>query len=164
MESGRIPPGQLLRSFLLVAGSYVAVWASMLLALFLAGAVFFPSAFELLTAPQVQPAELQRRATEVLPWGLFWIVAGCGTLVALATGAWIMWRAGGGGWGHSFFLAILLFASGLQMVVGAHADVRWMAWTMTLLLPAASLLGGRLTAGGSMPGDLMDEPESHRPD
>lgn len=161
MESGRIPPAVLFRSLMMVCGGYVAVWGAILVAVLAGSRWFFPDSFAILTSPNLMPEEIRRRSAELLPVGLFWIAAVSGTATGCLAGWFFRWSSSARGWGPVLLLAVLLFASGLQMVVGAQPEVRWMTWLLTVLLPAGVLAGAQLVPDRlpeSGEGDDEDQP------
>ncbi len=152
MESERLPAGRLFRSFLMIAGGYVAVLGVMFATLLLVLRFGYPASFELLTGQPMKEAEMLERMGEVLPTGLFWSVAAAGAVTAFCCG-WMLVAWGGlPGTAHAIFLAIVLFVSGLQMAIGAPPPVRWMPWVLAGILPLAALLGAKLGLwGGDRP-------------
>jgi hypothetical protein len=139
----RLPPGELVRSFLLIAAAFVAIYLAFLAAIALLSRSFWPDAWVWLTTPNLGPERLRAEAAQKIAPGLFWCSTAVAAVVAFAAGWGVARLARFAGTAHAVFLAVAEFITMLQTVASAPGEVRWMPLTLLAVLPLAILAGAR---------------------
>ena len=125
MESERIPPAILFRSFLLVVGTYVGVFALMVVWLSLIAWFFFPDTIGLLTK-QLSEQEYVAQLKTAMPAALFWSATAINVPVCFLAGLFVGRFAQFAPLGHGVFAALLVCVSYLQAAVGLPPEMKWM--------------------------------------
>ncbi len=139
----RLPPGQLVRSFLLIAAAFVAIYLAFLLAMAFFSRFFWPEAWAWLTTAGMSPEQFRTEASGKLAPALFWCCTATAAVVAGLAGWTVSRFARFAGTAHAVFLAVAEFITMLQTVAKAPADIRWMPLTLLTVLPVAVLIGAR---------------------
>jgi hypothetical protein len=138
-DAQRLPPGQMVRSFLLIAAAFVAIYLAFLLAM----AFFWPEAWALLTTPGLTSEQFRNEASDKLAPALFWCCTATAAVVAGLAGWTVSRFARFAGTAHAVFLAVAEFITMLQTVANAPGEIRWMPLTLLAVLPIAVLIGAR---------------------
>ena len=160
--SGMIPPGMMMKSFLVVAGCYI-LFIVFLFGTYLAlAAVFYPEIFELLQQdPETVKAALDADPESVWPRKLFWLWLATNALLSLMVGWTIARIAPFGKFPHAVFLALLVFVSCLQQAIGAQESIAWMFVLMMGALPIALLYGASLAVNARYESPPDQETDEH---
>lgn len=142
-EFQRIPPGQMVRSFLLIAGAVIAIYLALVLSAAAFARGFWPDAWTWLTTPELNQERFRAEAASRIAPGLFWSSAAVATAVAAVAGWSVARLAAFAGTAHAVFLAVAEFILMVQTVTNAPGEVRWMPLTLMATLPMAVLAGAR---------------------
>lgn len=144
METERLPTNLLFRSFLIVAGSYVASVIFLFLTYFITTRVGFPETFEFMSTPNLSIEQMQTNAELVLPSALFWIVLCVHSMFCVGLG-WVVTRvAPYAKFNHAIFVAVVIFVSCLQTAVKTSGDIQRMTFGMMCVFPIAILIGAKI--------------------
>ncbi len=140
-----LPPKLLLHSFVLVTGGYLTSMALLLasgLGLIL---LFFPQTFSAIGS---DPAEfeliLEHQAGELFPMALMLPLALVGAASSFGVGFALARLAPFAKFGHTLFLAAILFVSLLQSALGAPAALQGKLLMVMALTSASVLLGAKV--------------------
>ncbi len=147
MQGSPVDPGIFLRSFLAVAGNYVALFFGLLMAMLLIAWAGFPEIYRLWTIP---PAE-QRQFLDVwennpeflFPPGMCWGLIGAAVLLSFAAGVLVAWLAPFSRAGHGVFLAVICIVTFLQIAITQPALPKWLATGLMIVSPIGIVLGSR---------------------
>lgn len=144
-----LPPKLLLHSFVLVTGGYLASMALLLAAGLALILLFFP---ETSSAIGADPAEfnvmLEHQAAELFPMTLMLPLSLVGAVSSFGIGFMLARLAPFAKFGHTLFLAAILFVSLLQSAIGAPAALQGKLLMVMVFSSASVLLGARVYLKG----------------
>lgn len=139
-----LPPGLLLRSFLLVASAYVVN------IMIIAGIGFvllwtmFPDSFELFSRDPDEFNQIFEQDPErVYPRELLWMLLAVSVVVSFWTGYFVARMAPIARLPHSVFFAVILFVQYLQLAITASSSMQTMLVLFMAASPVAALLGAQ---------------------
>ena len=134
----RLAPAMLFRSFLIVAGAYLANLVLLSLVTF----VFFPETIEIIGK---EPAEFQKIVDDdpqkIFPPQLFWVLLVASSVTCSVLGYLVARLAPIGKFSHAIFFAAILFVQYLQLSIGAERDLRTKLVLMMVVSSVAVLIG-----------------------
>ena len=134
-------PALLFRSFLLVAGAYVANLVLLFLVIF----VVSPETIEILG---MEPAEYQKildnEPEKIFSQELFWILLIASGITCSALGYLVARLAPLGKFSHAIFFAAILFAQYLQLAIGAADHLRTKVMLLMVVSSVAALVGANM--------------------
>lgn len=140
-EEIRITPNVLFKSFLLVAGAYVASWVL----LFLVANIAFPETIAIITG---EPAEYRRiletEPERIYPEHFFWSLLIVGAAICFGLGGLVARLAPISSFSHVILFAMILFAQYLQLAIGADSSIRGKLILFMAVMPIAALLGANM--------------------
>ncbi|MEM9411895.1 MAG: hypothetical protein AAGA30_12320 [Planctomycetota bacterium] len=143
-----LPPGFFLKSFMIIAGAYIANAMLLVIGLVVIAKLFFPESFELLQLEQeafkqVVTSDPQKVFPPEFLWSLLCFACG----VSFLLGFIVSKVAPIGKFTHAIFFAAILFAQYLQMAIGASESIQTMLILFMGLTPIAALLGASQAVG-----------------
>ena len=145
----QLPSAPLLRSFLLVAGSYM-------LNVLLLGAVaivlimtMFPESYEILNLePEQFNAIFEENPERVFPPLLLWLLLAASCVICFGLGYFVASKAPLARFPHAIFFAAILFVQYLQLAMGATDTMQRMLVLFMGASPIAAILGANLFLRG----------------
>jgi hypothetical protein len=146
-QNSPVDPGYFLRSFLVVAGFYVALFVLLLLGMLLIARIGYPEVYRLwsLPADSRQPFfDAWERNPEILfPAGLCWSLLGLGIVISFLIGMQVAWWAPFSGAGHGVFLAIICIVTFLQISMTEQQVPKWLMVALLITSPTGIVFGSR---------------------
>jgi len=139
----------MIRSFFSVAVGYlvnVLFWVGSLMVLGWTPN-FFPEVAAVWALPEEQfKQQVTNDATQLVPSRLFWWVFGIGLLGSFLAGFIVVKIAPFSRFGHVIFAAVVVFVSGLQLLVSGDSpnELRWMILLSMISAALATVFGGKI--------------------
>ncbi len=144
-EMHSLPPGLLLRSFMLVAGGYVFSLLAFLLSFSVLTQFVFPEVGSLWTDQETLNDLMSESPEKVFTRPIYWSLVTFNALVCFGLG-WAMVRlAPFGKFPHAVFLTILILVSYLQQSLGQPEAAKKLFTLMMIVFPIAVMAGAQLS-------------------
>lgn len=142
-ESQRLPPGVLLRSFLIVGGGYCLSLLFFLASMIAIAAALFPGSYELLMNEEQRASLGEEAVLQILTPGYFWVLWAANVLFNLGLGYAAARIAPFARFPHGLFIALVVLISFLQQSMVQPTDAKWMYVLMMGGFSIAILIGAR---------------------
>ncbi len=137
-EEFRIAPNVLFKSFLVVAGAYVAN----IVLLFAIANVAFPDSMRIIMGePEAFSKILAEDPTRVFPPSMFWVLVGSSVVSCFGLGYAVVAFAPTGKFSQAIFFATILFVQYLQLAIGADSALQTKLILLMAVSPVSALLG-----------------------
>jgi hypothetical protein len=147
MPRSPVDPGVFLRSFLVVAGVYCALFFSLLMAMLGLARLAFPEVYRLWNLPPESREQFrdawENRGEVFFPAGLCLGLIGAALVLSLVAGLLVARLAPFSRAGHGVFLAILCIVTWLQITLTQPQIPGWLGFGMLLVSPAAIVVAAR---------------------
>ncbi len=144
MSEQVLPPGMMFRSFLTVASAYVLTLMLFVSIAYGLGLLMFPefiAFFNLDVADQ--ETMMAQNPQDAIPLMMFWMLLALNFVACMGVGWLVSKTAPFAPFPHAIFLAVLLFANYLQIVIADPEAKKWMDVLYMGAFPIAVLLGAR---------------------
>jgi hypothetical protein len=142
MSEPTLPPGMMFRSFLTVASAYVLTLILFFAIAYLLGLLMFPEFIAFFNLDLAdQETMMAQNPQDAIPVMMFWILLALNVVACMGVGWLVAKTAPFAPFPHAIFLAVLLFANYMQVVIGDPEAKKWMDMLYMVAFPIAVLLG-----------------------